>query len=74
MAIPESEDGPLMPSQQRTDDALHALADPIPLWSHGVCRWSDSLYARLRGALRGRRAGGGVRLVADLGHRAAWRR
>ncbi len=58
------EDGPLALSQHRLDDAVHGLADPIPVWSHGVCRWSESLYARLRQALRGRQGAGGVRLVA----------
>ncbi|MGD9621986.1 MAG: hypothetical protein AB7G47_13190 [Mycolicibacterium sp.] len=64
MAIPEVADGPLALSQQRLDDAVHALADPIPVWDHGTCRWSDSLYTRLRGALRGRKGGGGIRMVA----------
>ncbi len=58
------EDGPLALSQHRLDDAVHCFADPLPAWSHGACRWSDSLYARLRGALRGRKGAGGVRLAS----------
>ena len=59
---PEVMDGPLALSQIRLEDAVHALADAIPVWDRGVCRWSDSLYVRLRGALHGRLegAGGGV--------------
>ena len=30
-----------------------ALADPLPVWADGVCRWSDPPYVRLRLALRG---------------------
>jgi hypothetical protein len=25
----------------------------VPVWADGVCRWSDSVYVRLRRALRG---------------------
>jgi hypothetical protein len=46
-------DGPLPLARRRLNDAVHALADPVPLWADGVCRWSDSVYVRLRGALRG---------------------
>lgn len=56
------EGGPLALSQQRLDDAIHCLVDPIPIWDGGTCRWSDSLYSRLRAALRGR-GGAGIRVV-----------
>lgn len=62
VAIPDTEDGPLALAQQRLDDAVHALADAIPVWDGGTCRWSDSLYSRLRAALRGR-GGAGIRVV-----------
>jgi hypothetical protein len=35
---------------------VHALVDLVPLWDHGVARWSDSAYVRLRAALVGRTA------------------
>ena len=38
---------------RRLGDAVHALADPLPAWVDGRCRWSDPLYVRLRAALRG---------------------
>jgi hypothetical protein len=53
VALTASPDGPLTLSRRRLDNAVHALADPIPVWADGVCRWSDSVYVRLRGALRG---------------------
>ncbi|MCH9737076.1 MAG: hypothetical protein K0U78_21405 [Actinomycetia bacterium] len=57
-------DGQLAPAQQRLDAVVHALVDAVPVWDGGVCRWSESVYARLRQALRGRQGAGGVRLVA----------
>lgn len=50
---------------------MHALADPVPVWDGGVCRWSDALYARLRGALTGR--GGVQRHSGAFGSRAPCR-
>jgi hypothetical protein len=47
-------DGPLPLARRRLDDAVHALADPLPTWVGGSCRWSDAVYVRLRMALRGR--------------------
>jgi hypothetical protein len=59
-------DGPLALARRRLDDAVHALCDEIPVWDHGVCRWSDPVYVRLRGGLTaralGRRAAAGSRL------------
>ena len=49
-----SADGPLPLAARRLGDAVHALADPLPAWDDGVCRWSDPLYVRLRAALTGR--------------------
>ena len=49
-----SADGPLPLAARRLGDAVHALADPLPVWDDGVCRWSDPLYVRLRAALTGR--------------------
>ena len=54
MTAPGNADGPLELARRRLDDAVHALADPAPEWAGGVCRWSDPLYVRLRGALPGR--------------------
>jgi hypothetical protein len=56
LVLPES-DGPLMLTRRRLDAAVHALADPVPAWDGGVCRWSDALYSRLRGAITARTAG-----------------
>ena len=47
------DDGPLPLARKRLGDCVHSLADPIPVWGNGICRWSDPLYVRLRGALRG---------------------
>ena len=47
------DDGPLPLARRRLSDALHALADPIPEWAGGTCRWSDALYVRLRAELPG---------------------
>jgi len=57
VAIPDISDGPLALTRRRFDNSVHALADPVPVWDHGVCRWSDSLYVRLRGAITARTAG-----------------
>ena len=47
------DDGPLPLARRRLSDAVHALADPIPVWVGGTCRWCDPLHTRLRMALRG---------------------
>ncbi len=57
-------DGQLAPAQQRLDAVVHALVDAVPVWDGGGCRWTESVYARLRQALRGRQGAGGVCLVA----------
>jgi hypothetical protein len=44
-------DGPLGLARQRLDDAVRALADPVPEQIGGVLRWADPLYTRLRAAL-----------------------
>jgi hypothetical protein len=41
-------DNPLALARRRLTDAVHALADPVPVWDGGVARWSDSVYGRLR--------------------------
>jgi hypothetical protein len=46
-------DGPLTLARRRLDDAVHTLAAPTPVWVDGACRWSPSLYGRLRAALCG---------------------
>src|SRR5262249_2259895 len=46
-----SVDGPLPLARRRLDDAVHALADPVPQWVDGACRWHPALYGRLRVAL-----------------------
>ena len=46
-------DGPVALTRRRLDDAVHALADPLPVWDDGVCRWADAVYTRLRAALPG---------------------
>lgn len=47
-------------------NAVHALADPVPVWDRGVARWSDPLYDRLRTALSGgRAASSGWRLASS---------
>jgi hypothetical protein len=46
-------DNPLAAARRRLDDAVHGLADPVPVWDHGTCRWSDAVYDRLRVALAG---------------------
>ncbi len=57
-------DGQLEPAQHRLDAVVHALVDPVPVWDRGTCRWTESVYSRLRQALRGRQGAGGVHLVA----------
>jgi len=44
---------PLALATRRLRDAVAALADPVPVWDAGVCRWSDPLYLRLRDSLKG---------------------
>ncbi|MGE5697104.1 MAG: hypothetical protein ACM4D3_18300 [Candidatus Sericytochromatia bacterium] len=51
------DDGPLPLARRRLVDAVHALADPIPVWDGGTCRWSDPLYVRLRQAMQSQRGG-----------------
>ncbi len=46
-------DEPLHLARRQLGDAVHALADPAPEWVDGVCRWSDSVYVRLRRELAG---------------------
>lgn len=53
MTLLVADDGPLPIARRWLADAVHAMADPIPVWDGGACRWSDPLYVRLRGALRG---------------------
>jgi hypothetical protein len=66
VAIPEiSEDGPLALVRRRLDEAVHALADPIPLWDRGTARWSDPVYARLRASLVGRTLRGRVAMAGS---------
>ena len=48
-----SEDGRLPLARKRLSDAVHSLADPLPIWHGDCCRWTDSVYAQLRGALSG---------------------
>lgn len=36
---------------------MHSLVDEVPVWDHGVARWSEPLYTRLRGAVTARSAG-----------------
>jgi len=43
---------PLHVARRRLQNAVHSLADPVPLWLDGVCRWADPVYAQLRWALR----------------------
>lgn len=45
---------PLPLARNRLADAVHALADPLPVWVGGLCRWTDPLYVRLRDALQPR--------------------
>lgn len=56
VAAIESTDGPLPLARRRLADAVHSLADPVPVWDHGACHWSDPLYTRLRGAVVARTA------------------
>lgn len=51
MAVTVDPDGPLVLAKRRLSDAVHALADPIPVWAGGTCRWGDPLYRRLRQTL-----------------------
>ncbi len=60
--MPES---PLGLSRRQFDDAVTALADRQPVWHDGVGRWSDSLYVRLRGALRGSMKAGRHRVAGS---------
>lgn len=54
---------PLLPlARRRLADAVHALADPVPEWINGHCRYTPATYSRLRASLRSRPAGS-VRLV-----------
>lgn len=56
VAIPPDPDGPLALSRRRLADCVHSLVDEIPVWEQGIARWSESVYARLRGALVARTA------------------
>ena len=44
---------PLALSRRRLSDAVHAFADPLPIFEAGTCRTIPPVYTRLRGALRG---------------------
>lgn len=46
-----AERDPLPLARNRLADAVHAFADPQPIWIGGRCRWQPSLYSRLRDAL-----------------------
>jgi len=46
-------EGPLTLSRRRLSDAVHAFADPLPIFEAGICRTIPPVYTRLRGALRG---------------------
>lgn len=41
-------------ARRQLADAVAALADPLPLFFGGTCRWTDPLYTRLRDALQPR--------------------
>ena len=56
-------DGVLEPVLRRFGNAVAALADPVPIWEHGACRWSDAVYQRLRAALVGKTGAGRRRAV-----------
>jgi hypothetical protein len=49
-----SSDGALPLAKRQLEDAVAAIADPQPAYAGGTCRWADSLYTQLRGALRDR--------------------
>ncbi len=53
LAMKVAEDTPLILARQRLDRAVHDWADPQPRFENGRVRWSDRLYDRLRGALKG---------------------
>ena len=44
---------PLALSRRRLSDAVHAFADPLPIFEAGTYRTIPPVYTRLRGALRG---------------------
>jgi hypothetical protein len=44
---------PLALSRRRLSDAVHAFADPLPVFEAGNLRTIPPVYTRLRGALRG---------------------
>lgn len=46
-------DNPLAKARRRLTEAVAALAEPVPIWDSGVCRYTEPTYTRLRGALRG---------------------
>lgn len=65
-------ENPLGFARRQLDDAVKVMADRQPVWHDGVCNWSDSLYVRLRGAMRssmkaGRRTVPGSRLPCHSG-------
>jgi hypothetical protein len=51
--VDSTPDKPLAMALRRLRGAVNALTEPIPVWDGGVCRWSDAVYLRLRGSLRG---------------------
>ncbi len=49
-------DGPLALARRQLENAVAALADPVPVWADGVCRWAAPVYLQLRSALTGKAA------------------
>lgn len=60
-----AEEGSLELSRKRLADAVHRLAEPIPVWHGGICRLTPPLYVRLRTALRGQAGRSGRRLPSS---------
>jgi hypothetical protein len=50
-----SQDGPLALARRQLENAVAALADPVPVWDGGVCRWAPAVYSSLRRELSGGR-------------------
>jgi hypothetical protein len=56
--VTTTQDGPLLLARRRLDDAISALADPVPVAVDGCYRWSEPLYTQARRALAGERLWG----------------
>ena len=69
MTAPPNADGPLELARRRLDDAVHALAEPVPVWHSGVCRWVDPVVRPVARALTGR--SGAAQRGVVFGSRAA---